>query len=72
MFNYNIKVSGQQKVIKVKKAPADKYNPYCVINLEALHKAMNVLHKTAAGLTLWMYIAENQNAYQFALSSTHF
>lgn len=71
-MNHIIKVSGQQKVITVKKAPADKNNKYCVINQEALHKAMKALHKCAAGLPLWMYIAENQNGYQFALSSTHF
>lgn len=58
-MNHIIKVSGQQKVITVKKAPADKNNKYCVINQEALHKAMKALHKCAAGLPLWMYIAEN-------------
>ena len=71
-MNYGIKVSGEQKVIQVKKAPADKNNKYCVINQEALHKAMKALHKCSAGLPLWMYIAENQNNYIFALSSSHF
>lgn len=71
-MNHEIKVSGEQKVIQVKKAPADKNNKYCVINQEALHKAMKALHRCSAGLPLWMYIAENQNNYIFALSSSHF
>ena len=65
--NYN--TVPNQKVVKVQKAPADKSNLYSVINIEAAHNAMKDLAETKAGFMLWYYFAENQNGYEFALSS---
>ena len=65
--NYN--TVPNQKVVKVQKAPADKQNLYSIINIEAAHNAMKDLADTKAGFMLWYYFAENQNGYEFALSS---
>ena len=65
--NYN--TVPNQKIVKVQKAPADKSNLYSIINIEAAHNAMRDLAETKAGFMLWYYFAENQNGYEFALSS---
>lgn len=65
--NYN--TVPNQKIVKVQKAPADKNNLYSIINIEAAHNAMKDLSETKAGFMLWYYFAENQNGYEFALSS---
>lgn len=67
-----MKVYGNQKVVLVKKAPANKQNLYSVINIEAAHAAMRNLQEVKAGFMLWYYLAENQNNYMFALSSADF
>ena len=55
-----------QKKILIQNAPCDRNNLYCMINLEALQKAMSEL--SGAGLALWLYLAKNQNGYSLDLS----
>lgn len=55
-----------QKIIQVQKAPCNKNNLYCTINLEALQQAMSEL--SGAGLALWLYLSKNQNGYSLELS----
>ena len=55
-----------QKIIQVQKAPCNKNNLYCTINLEALQWAMSEL--SGAGLALWLYLSKNQNGYSLELS----
>lgn len=55
-----------QKRILTKKAPADKNNLYCIINIEALEKAVKELSRKE--LCMWLYFAKNQNNFSFDLS----
>lgn len=55
-----------QKIIQIQKAPCNKNNLYCTINLEALQQAMSEL--SGAGLALWLYLSKNQNGYNLELS----
>lgn len=59
-----------QKDITVHKEPCNKTNLYAMFNLDALHKAMKDL--TANAFMLWLYIAQNQEGYNFALSNVAF
>ena len=68
-MNRNYNTVPNQKVVKVQKAPVDNINKYSKINIEAAHNAMKDLAETKAGFMLWYYFAENQNGYEFALSS---
>ena len=62
----NIKTVPNQKVVTIKKETCSKTNPYAMVNLYAMKKAMNSL--TNAEFEIWMYFAKNQNNYEFALS----
>ena len=66
-----IKLVPNQKLIIVNKAESNKKNLYCVLNLQALDRACNVL-QSKAGIKLYLYLAKNQDKYIFALSSRHF
>ena len=63
----NLKTVPNQKVITVKKQPTDKQNYYTMINLNALESAGRDLKSGA--FKLWVYLAQNQNNYTFALSN---
>ena len=52
----------------IHKEKCDKDNLYAVINLDALQNAMNCLSGSA--LTLWLYLAKNQENYSLWLSKT--
>ena len=60
-----------QKLIVVNKAESNKKNLYCVLNLQALDRACNIL-QSKAGIKLYLYLAKNQDKYTFALSSSAF
>ena len=60
-----------QRNITVHKAKADKQHLYTPINLNALDNAVNRL-KSLAGIKLFLYIAKNQDKYNFYLSSSDF
>lgn len=60
-----------QLVITVQKEKTDKQHLYSCINLEALDLAAMQL-KSVGAFKLWMYIAKNQNQYEFALSRADF
>lgn len=60
-----------QRIITVQKAKADRYNPYTLLNLQALEKACRAL-ESKAGFKLYMYCARNQDNYTFALSREDF
>lgn len=62
----NFETVPNQKVITVQKEICNKNNPYAMVNLYAMKKAMNSL--TNAEFEIWMYFAKNQNNYEFALS----
>ena len=66
-----VKLVPNQKLIIVNKAESNKKNLYCVLNLQALDRACNVL-QSKAGIKLYLYLAKNQDKYTFALSSRHF
>lgn len=56
-----------QKIIKLgKRAPWDSGNIYGRFHIDALQLAMNELKGET--LKLWLYIAKNQDEYQFELS----
>lgn len=57
-----------QKRIYVEKEVCDSANKYAVINLNALFHAMKDLKK-GSSFKLWMYLAKNQNGYEFDLSN---
>ena len=67
----NIKTVPNQRVITVSKAPCDKTHKYTANNLEALDEAAYRL-QSKAGFKLYMYLAKNQDKYEFALSSKAF
>ena len=60
-----------QRTLLIHKEPTDKYNLYTVNNLEALDEASRRL-QSIGGFKLYMYLAKNQDKYEFALSSSHF
>lgn len=60
-----------QRVLTISKSPADKAHVYTTNNLDALDEAAHFL-QSKAGFKLYMYLAKNQNKYQFALSSSDF
>ena len=62
--------TSNQQIVIVSKCNADKQHPYTVINLEAMDLALATLK--GCDLTLWLYIAKNQNRYSFALSCVDF
>lgn len=66
-----IRLVPNQKLIVVNKAESNKKNLYCILNLQALDKACNVL-QSKAGVKLYLYLAKNQDKYIFALSSKDF
>lgn len=66
-----VKLVPNQKLIIVNKAESNKKNLYCILNLQALDRAVNVL-QSLAGIKLYLYLAKNQDKYIFALSSSHF
>lgn len=66
-----IKTVPNQRIVTVSKAPTDKKNLYTTNNLDALDEAAGRL-KSLGGFKLYMYLAKNQNEYEFALSSNHF
>lgn len=66
-----MKTVPNQIVITVDKAKADKQHLYSTINLEAIDYA--AIHLKSVGtFKLWLYIAKNQNQYEFALSRAAF
>lgn len=65
-----MKVSEGQKVLLVSKQPCDKNHYYSVINLESIDYA--ALHLKGVPFQMWLYIAKNQNNYEFALSANAF
>lgn len=65
-----MKVSEGQKVLLVNKEPCDKNHYYSVINLESIDYA--ALHLKGVPFQMWLYIAKNQNNYEFALSCNAF
>ena len=60
-----------QRVITVKKEPTDKTNKYTANNLAALDEAAYRL-QSKGGFKLYMYLAKNQDKYNFNLSSSDF
>ena len=60
-----------QRVITVSKEKTDKLHKYTANNLEALDEAAKRL-QSKGGFKLYMYLAKNQNNYNFALSSADF
>lgn len=68
---YEMPIVPNQRTITVKKEQADKNHLYTINNLQALDEAVNVL-QSKGGFKLYMYLAKNQNNYNFALSSADF
>ena len=66
-----MKIVPNQRTIEVVKMRADKEHKYTTNNLEALDEAALRL-QTKGGFKLYMYIAKNQNGYNFSLSSSDF
>lgn len=60
-----------QRNITVKKEKCDKYNLYTTNNLSAIDQAAGKL-TSKVGFKLYIYIAKNQNNYNFNLSSAEF
>lgn len=58
-------VPNQKKII-IQNAPCDRNNLYCMMNIEALQKAVSEL--SGVGLALWLYLSKNQNGYSLDLS----
>ena len=71
MYKKTIKTVPNQKIITVRKEPVNKQNIYSMNNIQALFEALYNLTSTV-GFKLYIYIAKNQNDYEFALSSTDF
>lgn len=67
----NLKTVPHQRTVKVSKSATDKAHKYTTNNLEALAEANKNL-QSLGGFKLYMYLAKNQNNYDFALSSTDF
>jgi hypothetical protein len=60
-----------QREITVRKQPTNKENLYTVNNLSALDEAVRRL-QSKGGFKLYMYLAKNQDKYNFNLSSRDF
>lgn len=60
-----------QREITVQKEPTNKQNKYTANNLAALDEAARRL-QSKGGFKLYMYLAKNQNKYNFNLSSNDF
>ena len=60
-----------QRVLTINKQPTDKTHLYTCNNLDALGQAARTL-KTKGGFKLYMYLAKNQDKYNFALFSSDF
>jgi hypothetical protein len=60
-----------QRHITISKSPTDKKNIYTTNNLCAIDEAASRL-QSKAGFKLYMYLAKNQDKYNFALSSSDF
>jgi CRISPR/Cas system-associated protein Cas5 (RAMP superfamily) len=60
-----------QRVLTIHKEPTDKLHKYTCNNLEAIGEAARRL-QSKAGFKLYMYLAKNQDKYNFALSSSDF
>lgn len=56
-----------QKRITIQKEECNNKNRYAVINLQSLNQAMQSLTR-GSSFKLWMYLAKNQNEYEFDLS----
>ena len=63
------KTEPNQKVIRVNKTKVNKGKTYTIIDNEVLFNAMQEL--TFNEFKLFMYIASNQDGYEFALSTKH-
>ena len=67
-----IKTVPNQRIICIKnKSPADRQHRYTIISLEALSEASKNL-LSVGGFKLYIYFAQNQENYTFALSSKAF
>lgn len=55
-----------QRKITTHKVKSNKDNLYAITNINSLSYAMSVL--THSGLRLWLYLAKNQDNYEFWLS----
>lgn len=60
-----------QRVLTIHKEPTDKQHKYTCNSLEALGEASKRL-QSKGGFKLYMYLAKNQDKYNFALSSSDF
>lgn len=60
-----------QRIIRVNKALTDKKNIYTKNNISALDEAAKRL-QSKGGFKLYMYLAKNQDKYEFAFSSSLF
>ena len=60
-----------QRVLTIRKEPTDKQHKYTCNSLEALGEAAKRL-QSKGGFKLYMYLAKNQDKYNFALSSSDF
>ena len=60
-----------QRVLSIHKEPTDKEHKYTCNSLEALGEAAKRL-QSKGGFKLYMYLAKNQDKYNFALSSSDF
>ena len=60
-----------QRNITINKQPTNKQNLFTANNLDALDQAAGRL-TSAAGFKLYMYLAKNQDKYNFWLSSADF
>ena len=67
----HIQTVPNQRIITVKKAPADKEHLYSSINLQAMEKACNTL-QSKAGIKLWLYLGKNRPNFNLALSREDF
>lgn len=59
-----------QRTITVSKEKCDKNNLYTINSIEAIDGAAKL--QASAGFKLYMYLAKNQDKYQFELSSKAF
>ena len=66
----NDKVPNQRE-ITISKQPTDKKHLYTANNMAALDEAARRL-QSQGGFKLYMYLAKNQDKYNFNLSSNHF
>ena len=60
-----------QRVLTIHKEPTDKQHKFTCNSLEALGEAAKRL-QSKGGFKLYMYLAKNQDKYNFALSSSDF